>query len=331
MSEMENQLRETVKRLFEESKIDLFIGHEEGSLPMTSTPCFLSSADEVDRLVWNPYCSNNLAVYLPRYFIRDPRNEDQVFPRVGMVARGCDGRSAVGLVKEKQIPRDNLFLVGMACAGMVDRRKVEAGAGGGEITGMEEKGEEIVVSGSDGSKATLKKSEILEEVCVHCSHPAPVLSDVLIGEREEDGKARSEEFARMKEFEAMPIEERWKHFEEEMSKCIRCYACRNACPNCYCQECFAEATEPRWIGVTENLSDVMLYHLGRLFHQAGRCVDCGACARACPMGLDLWLFVRKLGDDVKQRFGYEAGVSLDEPPPLMTFKLEDSEDFITEP
>jgi len=331
MQEIEKQLRETVRRLFEDKRIDLFIGYEQGSLPLTATPCFLSRADEVEKLVWNSSCTNNLAVYLPRYFLPASRKKEQVFPRIGMVAKGCDGRSAVGLIKENQVPRENLVLLGVACAGMVDRKKVEAGLSGGEVSKAEDKGEEITVVSRAGAEKTFKKSEVLDEACLLCRYPAPKVYDVLVGEEEAPRKIGSVEFRRMKEFEAKSREERWKYFREEMSKCIRCYACRNACPNCYCKQCFAEETQPKWIGVTADLSDVIFYHLGRLFHQAGRCVDCGACARACPLGLDLRLFVKKLEKDVRELFGYEAGLSLEEPPPLTTFRLEDSQDFITEP
>ena len=328
---IEKQLRETVRKLFEEKKIDVFIGYEQGSLPLTATPCFIGSADEAGKLVWNSSCLNNLAVYLPRYFVPDPKKKEQVFPRIGIVAKGCDGRSAVGLIKENQVPRENLFILGVACAGMVGRRKVEAGFPGEEIIKSEDKGEEIVVSTGEGKEKTFKKNEVLDESCLLCRYPLAKVYDALIGEEKDAREAASGELARMKEFEAKSIGERWKYFQEEMAKCIRCYACRNVCPNCYCKECFAEATQPRWIGVTEDTSDVIFYHLGRLFHQAGRCVDCGACARACPMGLDLRLFVRKLGEDVKELFGYETGLSLEDPPPLAAFKLEDSQDFITEP
>lgn len=69
----------------------------------------------------------------------------------------------------------------------------------------------------------------------------------------------------------------------------------------------------------------------RIFHQAGRCVDCGACVRACPMNINLRLFTRVLVDEVKERFGYEPGVSIKEPPPLATFSLNDKQEFMTEP
>ena len=48
----------------------------------------------------------------------------------------------------------------------------------------------------------------------------------------------------------MTPEERWNYFVEETSRCIRCYACRNACPVCYCSECFVDSTMPYWIGTT---------------------------------------------------------------------------------
>ncbi len=100
MSDTEARLRETVKKLFDEKQIDLFIGYGQGSLPLTSAPVFISGADEVDRLVWNRYCLNNLAVYLPRYFVPIPRIEEQRFPCICVAVKGCDARAVVGLIKE---------------------------------------------------------------------------------------------------------------------------------------------------------------------------------------------------------------------------------------
>jgi len=229
------------------------------------------------------------------------------------------------------VPRENLILLGVSCGGMVDRRKVTTDLYPGEPATVESKSDSFNVTSSTGEKKTFKKSDILDEACLLCQHSTPKIHDELIGDEGEAKLSEVDAFKRVQDFESKPIEERWQYFEEEMSKCIRCYACRNACPNCYCQECFAEETEPSWIGVTDNLSDIIVYHLGRLFHQTGRCVDCGACARVCPMGIDLGLFVRKLGNDVKELYGYEAGLTLDDPPPLTSFKNEDSQKFITEP
>jgi Fe-S oxidoreductase len=75
----------------------------------------------------------------------------------------------------------------------------------------------------------------------------------------------------------------------------------------------------------------MLYHIGRIFHQAGRCVECDACVRACPMGIDLRTFTQKMAQDVKEMFDYSPGFSADVPVPLCAYKLDDKQEFITEP
>ena len=133
------------------------------------------------------------------------------------------------------------------------------------------------------------------------------------------------------EFEAKSPAERWEYFTAEVSRCIRCYACRQACPNCYCKVCFVDQTKPSWIGKSDDLSETVLYHIGRIFHQAGRCVECDACVRACPMNIDLRIFTQKLGKDVAELYEYVPAFSAEEPPPLCAFKPEDSEGFITEP
>ena len=135
----------------------------------------------------------------------------------------------------------------------------------------------------------------------------------------------------MKMFECMTAAERWKYFESEISRCIRCNACRQACPNCFCKECFADQTNPRWIDAGDDVSDAMLYHIGRIFHQAGRCVECDACTRACPMGIDIRTFTQKLAYDVKDLYGFVPSFSFEEPLPLCTYRPDDKQDFITEP
>jgi ferredoxin len=163
--------------------------------------------------------------------------------------------------------------------------------------------------------------------CVFCKHRNPVIYDELIGELvQEDEKV--DEFSQVREFEAKGRDERWAYFCEQTSKCIRCYACRNACPLCYCKECFVDSTRPRWIGTTLNPSDVQMYHIIRAFHTAGRCVDCGACVRACPMGIDIRMLTEKLIKDVRDFFDYEAGISIEEPPALASYKEDDPDKFI---
>jgi len=333
MEEIEEKIKDTVKKLFKENKIDIFIGYSEGTLPLKSTPCFITRQEDIEKLVWNSNCFNNLSVYLSRFFIPQLGKKDAKLPRIGILAKGCDGRSIVGLIKEHQIPRENLYIIGINCEGMIDIKKVQdvgCKMQEVEIVGAKEKDNKIVIIDEDKKEIELKKEELLADVCMSCQYTAPVIYDVLIGEEKRKTK-KEERVAIIEEFEKKPLEERWKYFQEQVSKCIRCYACRQACPNCYCKECFAEQTKPEWIGITDNISDVMFYQIGRIFHQAGRCVDCGACVRACPMGVDLRVFTYKLIKDVKEFFDYEAGISLEEDPPLATFKSDDNQEFITEP
>ncbi len=329
--ELADELKSVARKLFEEGKIDILIGYEKGTLPLQTTPCFVTSGDNVDKLVWDGFCANNLAVFLPRLFSRENQPKDWPPPRVAVVAKGCDGRSIIGLVKEKQVPRENVIIIGVPCHGLVDLQKVQAALNGDRPVSAEVAEDGGLSVRTDGGKEIqLSRDEMLLDSCADCAYPAPPLSDIHVG-TEISGSQKEPSFKDVDDFESRSPEERWQYFLDEMSKCIRCYACRQACPNCYCPTCFAEQTQPRWLGVGTDIPEVMYYQLGRIFHQAGRCVDCGACVRACPMNIDLRMFTRKMLKDVKDLFDYEAGLSLDEPLPLRTFTMEDDESFMTEP
>lgn len=315
MKDLIAAIRQTAQRLLEEKRVDLIIGFENGTLPLRSSPCFIRGSDEVERLTWNSSCENNLAKYLPG------RKE-----RVGIIAKGCDSRAIVGLIQEKQIERDQLVIMGVPCCGMIDRRKVEQVLGGEEILEAEEKDEEILLKGLDFEKV-LPMADLLHQSCKVCRHRNPVIYDFLLGEEVPESED-VDEYADVREFETKSAEQRWAYFAKEVNKCIRCYGCRNACPFCYCRECFVDNSQPQWIGKTVDPTDTQLFHLIRAFHLAGRCVDCGACERACPVGVDLRKLNKKLEKDVEEMFRHKAGLSLEELPPLATFKLEDQQEFI---
>jgi len=308
-------IRDAAKKLLDQKRVDLIIGFETGTLPLRSTPCFVRTSEEAEKLIWNASCENNLARYL--------RGREE---KVGIVAKGCDTRSIISLIKEKQVAREQVFIIGVPCHGMIDRRKIEAKLDGKEILEADEATERVILKGRDFTE-TINKAEFLHNSCNTCSYRNPVIYDVLIGDKVEE-KRGIDEYGEVKEFEAQPADRRWQSFTNEVSKCIRCYACRNACPLCYCQECFVDSSQPQWIGKTTNLSDASIFHIVCAFHTAGRCVDCGACDRACPMGIDIRKLTRKIEKDVKELFHYQAGVNLEDVPPLAAFSLDDPQQFI---
>jgi ferredoxin len=333
--ELETRLRETAERLLGEKKVSLVLGYEKASLPFRTTPLFLSAKEEAARLAWNPFCTTNLAVYLPRLF-KAPADAREAKtapppPTVAIVLKGCDARSVVALLQERQVRRENLVLVGVACPGMVDARKAETALGDHEALGAGEDARgNIRVVVDDGTEVTLRREDVLAEACLECRAPAPGVYDVLLGESAE-AKETDAERRKTAEFESRPIDVRWARFQEALAKCLRCNACRQACPVCYCKDCLLDQTRPRWIGAGTDFSDVAIYHMVRALHLAGRCTECGACARACPMGIDTRLLARKLALEVEDLYGYRPGESAEATPPLSAFALDDPQEFLTEP
>jgi len=322
-AEVAGRLREIAADLLATGEIDVFVGYEEGTLPLRTSPAFLTRPDDVSRLVWNYMCENNLAVYLPG-----------LKGRVGVVVKGCDVRALVNLVVERQVRRDDVKIVGVPCGGVVDRRKLMAVLGEGQKTirsaAETADGAVVVAVTGDGSERAIPIDEVLSAPCLACAHPVPIVYDFLAGD---DGAARGacpreRAYSDVDAFASRTPEERFAYFAREIDRCIECYACRQACPLCYCPECFVDRQSPKWVGRWRDLSDKMVFHLGRVLHTAGRCVDCGACRRACPVGIDLRLLAKRMEKDVLEFFGHEPGVDLTAVPVLATYSREDPGDFI---
>ena len=308
MSEIENKIREEAKKALESGDVGVVIGWGEGSVPFKTTPVFIDKPEDADRLVWNPACVNNLAVYLPRIAKES---------RVGIVAKPCDIRSIVALIQEKQVKRENLFIIGLGCHGVVDANNLDcADLRLQDITALEWTADGLNVK-TASSQHTLPRSDVLRDMCIVCTRREPAISDVRLGE----GLA-AEEAAECPVIPEMP-EERRKYWSEQFSKCIRCYACRQVCPSCYCRECFADRIEPRWTAKKATTDEAWMFHATRMMHMAGRCIGCGECERACPVDIPIAQLAREMNEIVKGKYDYEAGDPDEDSPVLGQYQDAD--------
>jgi len=308
------KIKEIAGRLLKECTVDMVVGFRKGTMPMMNEPCFATTPEAVDTLMWDSNCGINLANYLTN------RKE-----KVAVIAKGCDSRNIVTHIIENKIKRDQVYIVGVPCTGMIDKRKI-TGMVAGEILEVSETENTIKVKTAD-AETLFEKTEVLQQNCSLCIHRNPVIHDEMVADMVQE-QTDVDRYADIRKIEEMEPEDKWQFFDDLLSPCIRCYACRNACPLCYCPTCFVDEAKPQWVGKGQDPMDVRTFHFLRAYHCAGRCTDCGACERACPVGINMRLLTRKLEKDCQEQFGWEAGMSLDQRPALDVYQANDPGAFI---
>ena len=122
--------------------------------------------------------------------------------------------------------------------------------------------------------------------------------------------------------------ERWRFWTDQFTACMKCYACRSSCPLCYCERCVVECNQPQWIPTSPHAEGNLEWHVVRAMHLAGRCVDCGFCADACPVGIPLNLLTRMLREEMAGEMNAQPGTSAKSDYALSSFRPEDKEGFI---
>ncbi len=313
-----NKIRELSLELLEKGEVEKVIGFANGTIPMATSPIAVTSKQDIEKLVFNSTCGLNLANYL-RQSLKNQKN------KIAVIAKGCDARNIVTHITENQFRRNQVYIIGVPCSGMIDKAKISS-LFDDEITSFSEDGDTLTIK-SSLKEERLSKKDYLRENCSLCMHRNPVIHDVLAADPVEE-QIFENPYPDVDKIEAMDPDTKWQYFSDLTKNCIRCYACRNACPICYCPTCFVDESGPQWVGKGQDKTDVDTFHFLRAFHCAGRCTDCGACVEACPMDINVRAFTRKLNKDSFEMFGWEAGLSLSRRPPLDTYNPDDPDDFI---
>jgi len=290
-------IQNEAKRILSEGQVTAIVGYTSARRKGSAQPIVITNADDAQKLIFTPACVNNLAVYLTKAKKEIPKSG-----RIGIVVKGCDLKALAGLMGESQLKRENLYLIGVPCAGVL-AATIQPDT---ELT-------------TDSIAA--KCSECGERLPQGCDF-VPSVSLPAAPQLEQKYAA---EIARL---EALTPKERWAYWKEQFSKCIKCYACRQVCPFCYCEQCLCDRNKPQMVESTPRPAGNTAWHIVRAMHLAGRCAGCAECERVCPMDIPLNLLNRKMAKELKELYDYEAGFEVNEKGPLTSFTEKDDQSFI---
>ena len=314
---MQEIMIKKAETLFSEGKINRALGWKKGEFCYDVTPAVFADAEAIKKdFVFGDFCGANFSKYL----VEETRKDGKVL----VFLKPCDTYSFNQLLTEHRFDREKVYAVGIPCDGMLDINKIKAVVGDGVI-GVKTEGDTVKVETIYDGEKTVAKADVLAERCVNCKSKKHVAYDELIGdEGEVIDSARFDEVARL---EALTPDERFAFWQGELSRCIRCNACRDVCPACTCEKCVFD--NPRSgvenKAITDSFEEKM-FHIIRAFHVAGRCTDCGECSRVCPQHIPLHLLNRKFIKDINELYGdYQAGETVGSRAPLVDYTTEDLE------
>ena len=316
-------MQELIKRmteLLESGEVQRVVGWKKGDLGYNPEPAYFESAEALKDFVYDGFCGANLS----KYMIKACELEGKTL----VLLKPCDTYSFNQLIKEHRISKDKIYVIGVGCKGKLDIEKIKAMGIKGitAISGVEitDDCDTINIETVYGNKTVDYKEAMLER-CHVCKGKEHKISDEIFFESADTDDG--DRFAGVDYIESLSPEEKFEFFKKELSKCIRCNACRNVCPACSCRKCVFDSTKfdaDRKANVDP--FEESMFHIIRAFHVAGRCTDCGECSRVCPQGIPLHLFNRKFIRDINEFYGeYQAGADVEERSPLTNFTFDDLE------
>jgi formate dehydrogenase subunit beta len=279
--------------------------------------------------------------------------------KIGLVAKPCEIRAAIELIKLKQLDPESVVLITVDCSGTYKN---------------EDYADHAAEIGDWLDTAKIKeldgKGISIRDACAICENRLADIGDIIIArmngekaavagltdtgvdalsaiegitledmdlERKEENERIAEEAK--KNLEELPKISSLEELEEFLRDCIVCKNCRDVCPVCYCKECFFDQPlgNPAG-GDLLNLAELrgaisvptnqLMYHLTRVYHVSTTCVACGACEDACPKDILLTRFYPVVAEKVQEIFEYVPGKDVKEPVPFTTYEEEELEECL---
>jgi len=273
-----SELRSVAKKALEDENCAFVLGHRRSTaLPARSVPHFARTAEQCEQLVFDQTCQINLSGLIKQHH--------RTTERFAVIAKGCDVRGLISLMQEKQLLREQVYIIGVTCPGVLDFDRIT----------------------DKRAQAVEASPETVEERCLTCNVTRPHLSDCIVECASTFPYDEQRLHPAATRLEAMSLDERRVHWQETLSNCIRCHACQRVCPVCACASCIFDCTTPVWVDRSPNPSDNELFSMVRLWHMAGRCVGCGECERVCPVGIPFSEITAQLPIDAESLFDQRPG------------------------
>ncbi len=303
--------------LLDNGTVCAVLGYKSGDFEYDVTPALFKTKEELERdFVYNDFCSQNFSKYL---IGASAKSEGKIL----VFLKPCDTYSFNQLLTEHRFDREKVYAVGIGCDGMLDAKVLKEKVS--SIRSAKAEADCVLVETLYDGTVTLDRMECMPERCKNCKSKKHVAYDELIGD---DGEVlASARFDEVEALEKMTPDERYEFWQGELSRCIRCNACRDICPACTCEKCVFDNPNS---GVENKAAadsfEEKMFHIIRAFHVAGRCTDCGECSRVCPQNIPLHLLNRKFIKDIDSFYSeYQAGAVVGNRAPIVDYTVDDIE------